>query len=58
MVFGDAGVGARRLITGKLALDPRMLPGEYVLQITVKDLLAPTGTERTMTQFIDFQVRE
>ena len=35
-----------------------MAPGDYVLQVTVRDLVAPAGEPRTATQFADFQVRE
>ncbi len=55
MTFGELAAGARRQITGHLKLDPKMAPGDYVLQVTVRDL---AGEARTATQFTDFQVRE
>lgn len=55
MTFGELAAGARRQITGHLKLDPKMAPGDYVLQVTVRDLV---GEARTATQFTDFQVRE
>jgi VWFA-related protein len=55
MTFGELPAGARRQITGRLNLDPKMAPGDYVLQVTVRDL---AGEAHTATQFTDFQVRE
>jgi hypothetical protein len=55
MSFGELAAGARRQITGHLKLDPKMAPGDYVLQVTVRDLV---GEPRTATQFTDFQVSE
>ena len=49
---------SRRQITGQLKLDPLMAHGDYILQVTVRDLLAPPGETRTATQFTDFRVRE
>jgi hypothetical protein len=50
--------GSRRQISGQLKLDPLMAPGDYILQVTVRDLLAPPGQPRRATQFTDFQVRQ
>ena len=58
VTFGEAPANARRQISGQLNLEPQMAPGDYILQVTVRDLLAPPGEPRTATQFIDFQVRE
>jgi VWFA-related protein len=58
IVFGEAPVGARRQIKGRLNLESRIAPGDYLLQVTVRDALAPPDKPRTATQFIDFQVRE
>jgi hypothetical protein len=58
MTFGELASGARRQITGHLKLDPKMAPGDYILQVTVRDLVGPPGEARTATQFTDFQVRE
>ena len=58
VTFGEASDGSRRQISGPIKLDPQMAPGDYVLQVTVRDLVAPPGQPRTATQFIDFQVRE
>ena len=55
MTFGELAAGKRRQITGHLKLDSRMAPGDYVLQVAVRDLV---GEPRTATQFTDFQVRE
>ena len=55
MTFGELAAGKRRQITGHLKLDPKMAPGDYVLQVTARDLV---GEPRTATQFTDFQVRE
>src|ERR1035437_6470703 len=55
-----AGVArvAHQQITGHLTLDPQIGPGDYVLQVTVRDTLAPPAQPRTATQFTDFQIRE
>ncbi len=55
MTFGELAAGKRRQITGHLKLDSQMTPGDYILQVTVRDLV---GEARTATQFTDFQVRE
>ena len=39
MTFGELGAGKRRQITGHLKLDSKMAPGDYVLQVTVQDLV-------------------
>jgi hypothetical protein len=56
--FEEAPEGSHRQIFGQLKLDPLMSPGDYILQVTVRDMLAPAGQPRTATQFTDFQVRE
>ena len=58
VTFGEMPGGSRRQISGQLKLDPLMAPGDYILQVTVRDLLAPPGQPRRATQFTDFQVRE
>jgi hypothetical protein len=58
VTFGEAPDGAHRQVNGPILLDPRMAPGDYVLQVIVRDLLAPPGQPRTATQFTDFQVRQ
>jgi VWFA-related protein len=57
VTFAESPDGLRRQITGPVKLDPLMAPGDYVLQVIVRDLLAPPGQPRTATQFTDFQVR-
>ena len=37
MTFGELAAGTRRQITGHLKLDPKMAPGDYILQVTVRD---------------------
>jgi hypothetical protein len=56
--FGQLPAGALRQVQGQLKLQPIMTPGDYVLRVTVRDLLAPAGQMRVATQFADFQVRE
>jgi hypothetical protein len=56
--FPEAPVGARRQLVGKMKLSPEIRAGHYILQVTVRDLLAPAGQPRVATQFTDFQVRE
>jgi hypothetical protein len=58
VTFGETPANARRQISGQLNLEPLMASGDYVLQVTVRDLLAPAGESRTATQFTDFQLRE
>jgi VWFA-related protein len=58
IAFGEAALGARRQVSGKLSLEQRISPGDYILQVTVRDTLAPPGERRTATQFIDFEVRQ
>jgi hypothetical protein len=56
--FGESREGSLRQVVGPLKLDPLMAPGDYVLQVIVRDQLAPPGQPRTATQFTDFQVRQ
>jgi hypothetical protein len=56
--FEEAPRGSHRQIGGKLALSNRLPPGDYLLQVTVRDLLAPASRPNTATQVIDFQVRQ
>ena len=58
LTFGEVPANARRQVNGQLNLEPHMAPGDYLLQVTVRDLLAPPREPRTATQFTDFQVRE
>jgi len=57
VTFEEAPRGAHRQIRGKLTLNDQAPPGDYLLQVTVRDLLAPKGRPDTATQAIDFQVR-
>ncbi len=54
---GDQPDLKRLNTSGRVQLGTEMMPGEYVLQITVTDLLAK-DKERTATQWIDFQLTE
>ena len=56
--FGESVAGTHRQVHGQLKLEPLMTPGDYVLKLAVRDLVAPAGEPRTATQFVDFQVRE
>jgi hypothetical protein len=58
VTFGEMPDGSRHQINGPIRLDPLMAPGDYVLRVIVRDLLAPPGEARTATQFTDFQVRQ
>ena len=49
---------SQRRVHGQFKLEPLLAPGDYVLKLTVRDLVAPAGEPRTATQFADFQVRE
>jgi hypothetical protein len=46
---------ARALASERLQLGDELAPGEYVLQVTVTDPLAPKD-HRTATQWIDFEI--
>ena len=49
-------VDPKRLITsGGLKLGNDLAPGEYVLQVSVKDMLADEK-HRTVTQWMDFEI--
>ena len=58
VTFGEVPANARRQVTGQLNPEPLMASGDYILQVTVRDLLAPAGETRTATQFTDFHLRE
>jgi hypothetical protein len=40
---------------GRLRIGPELVPGQYTLQVTVTDALAPEG-RRTTTQWGDFEI--
>lgn len=47
---------AKRLsAAGRMRIGPELVPGEYVLQVSVTDALAPEG-RRAATQWIDFEI--
>jgi VWFA-related protein len=49
-------IDLKRLVTGDaIQLTSRLAPGEYVLQIVVKDMLV-SGTYGTASQWIDFEI--
>ena len=56
--FDDTPEGSQRRIRANMKLNSGMGPGDYIVRVTVRDLLAPAGAPRTATQFTDFQVRE
>jgi VWFA-related protein len=56
--FGMLTAASQRRIHGQFKLEPLLAPGDYVLKVTVRDLVAPAGEPRTATQFADFEVRE
>ncbi len=58
VTFAEMPGATRRQFAGQLKLDPLMAHGDYILQVNVRDLLAPPGQPRTATQFTDFRVRE
>ena len=58
VAYSGMPAGLRRMIRGELRLDARMVPGDFVLQVTVRDTLAPPGQVRAATVFTDFQIRE
>ena len=56
--FGMLTAASQRRIHGQFKLEPLLVPGDYILKVTVRDLVAPAGEPRTATQFADFEVRE
>ena len=56
VTFGATAKGGHSQFSGHLKLDPLMVAGDYVLQVTVRDTLAPAGEVRQSSQFTDFQV--
>jgi hypothetical protein len=48
--------GTRRQITQRLKLSAEVVPGDYILEVTVSDKLAPPAAPRSVSRFIDFQV--
>ena len=44
----------RRLVKGRLKLDPAIAPGRYILEVTVTDLVAKEP--RVAHQFMDFTI--
>lgn len=47
----------RLMGAGRLRLGPEMIPGEYIVEITVTDALAPKPA-RTATQWTDFEIAQ
>ena len=47
----------RLMGAGRIRLGPELIPGEYVLEITVTDALAPKAIGTT-TQWTDFEIRQ
>jgi hypothetical protein len=56
--FGMLTAASQRRVHGQFRLETLLAPGDYVLRVTVRDLVAPAGESRTATQFADFEVRE
>jgi hypothetical protein len=56
--FGMLTAASQRRVHGQFRLETLLAPGDYVLRVTVRDLVAPAGELRTATQFADFEVRE
>jgi VWFA-related protein len=50
--------GTRRLVSERLTLAAAVMPGEYILEVTVADKLAPPDAPRVVTRLIDFRIRE
>jgi hypothetical protein len=50
--------GVHRMVTSWLALAPSSTPGDYLLEVTLADKSGPPGPPRSVSRFIDFQVRE
>jgi VWFA-related protein len=54
-VIPEEGDPTRYVAGGILRLDPALVPGEYILEATVTDTLAPRGTAQ-VSQWMDFEV--
>jgi VWFA-related protein len=48
---------ASRQIAGRLALSADIVPGDYILQLTVTDLQAPGAAPRTVSRYTDLHLR-
>ena len=55
--FEQAPRGANRQLTGTLTLADRLPSGDYLLEVTARDLRAPAGRPDTASQSIDFTIR-
>jgi hypothetical protein len=58
VTYPAGGPAAHRQVTGRLTLARDVAPGEYILEVTVVDKLAPADAPRKATRFIDFQLRD
>lgn len=47
-----------RQVSGRLSLARDVAPGDYILEVTVTDKLAPPGKPRTVSRFINIQLRD
>jgi hypothetical protein len=47
-----------REVSGKVQLDSRLSPGEYVIEVEVTDMLAKEGSPHVAFQYMTFEVRE
>ena len=52
-----AGPAELRQVSGKINLDQKLSPGEYVIEVEATDLLAKDGAPRTAMQYITFEVQ-
>jgi VWFA-related protein len=50
--------GARQLVSGRLFPSADLTAGDYILEITVTDTLAPARAARTVSRFVDFQLHD
>jgi VWFA-related protein len=49
--------GTSRLVNARLAFGTDIGPGAYIMEVSVTDQAAPPGAPRTLSRFIDFQLR-
>ena len=57
LTYPTTAASTFRQVSGRLSLDPDISPGDYILEVTVIDKLAPPEAPRKATRLIDFQLR-
>ncbi len=58
VTYPAADTSARRQVSSRLTLAKDVPPGDYILEVTVIDKLAPPAAPRSATRFIDFHLHD